>query len=132
MARLSDIGDQFGLPYEVLQPAFDRLVNNGYAVRDVDDLWLAPSGMREVDFITTLIREWVVDKLTRSPSFEGRPDRVQVQAALDRIAHRIVAQRDWREERRELAEAQTQRLPVPVPVPAGGVPSRHEPNRTIR
>jgi hypothetical protein len=83
-----------------------------------------------VDFITTLIWEWVVDKLTRSPSFEGRPDRVQVQAALDRIAHRIVAQRDWHEERRELAEAQTQRLPVPVP--AGGVPSRHEPNRTIR
>jgi hypothetical protein len=130
VARLSDIGDQFGLPYEVLQPAFDRLVHNGYAERNVDDLWLTPLGMREVDFMTTLIREWIVDKLTRSPSFEGRPDRAQVQAALDRIAHRIVAQRDWREDRRELATLETQRLRVPAP--AGGVPSRHEPNRTIR
>lgn len=130
VARLSDIGDQFGLPYEVVQPAFDRLVRDGYAAREVDDLWLTPQGMRQVDFMTTLIREWIVDKLTRSPSFEGRPDRAQVQAALDRIAHRIVAQRDWREERRELATMQTQRLRVPAP--AGGVPSRHEPNRNLR
>ena len=33
------------------------------------------------------------------PNFEGRPDRAQVEAALNRIAHRIVAQRDWHEER---------------------------------
>jgi hypothetical protein len=129
-ARLSDIGDQFRLPYEVIQPAFDRLVHDGYATREVDDLWLTPSGVREVDFITTLIREWIVDKLTRSPTFEGRPDRAQVQAALDRVAHRIVAQRDWREDRRDLANAETERIRVAVS--AGGVPSRHEPNRNIR
>jgi hypothetical protein len=87
VARLSDIGDQFGLPYEVLQPAFDRIVNNGYAVRDVDDLWLAPSGMREVDFITTLIREWVVDKLTRSPSFEARSGPSPSRPRPDRPPH---------------------------------------------
>jgi EmrB/QacA subfamily drug resistance transporter len=129
-ARLSSIGDQFRLPYEVLQPSFDSLVQTGYAMRDVDDLWLTPLGMREVDFITTLIRDWIVDKLTRSPSFDGRPDRGQVQAALDRVAHRIVAQRDWREDRRDLANLETQRIRVALP--AGGVPSRHEPNRNIR
>ncbi|MGH3542875.1 MAG: MDR family MFS transporter, partial [Mycobacterium sp.] len=103
IARLTDIGEQLGVPYEVLEPTFDRLVRSGYAMRDIDRLWLTPSGVRQVDFVTTLLREWIVDKLTRSPSFRGRPDRVQVEAALDRIAHRIVAQRDWHEDQRQLA-----------------------------
>jgi EmrB/QacA subfamily drug resistance transporter len=129
-ARIIDIGDQLGIPYEVLEPTFDRLVRGGYAHRDVDRLSLTPSGARQVDFITTLIREWIVDKLTRSPNFQGRPDRAQVQTALDRIAHRIVAQPDWDDDRRRLSAADreaTERLPVA----ASGVPSRHEPNRNI-
>jgi EmrB/QacA subfamily drug resistance transporter len=129
-ARITDIGDQLGIPYEVLEPTFDRLVRRGYAQRDVDRLSLTPSGARQVDFITTLIREWIVDKLSRSPNFQGRPDRAQVQTALDRIAHRIVAQPDWDDDRRRLSAADreaTERLPVA----ASGVPSRHEPNRNI-
>ena len=129
-ARIIEIGDQLGIPYEVLEPTFDRLVRGGYAQRDVDRLSLTPSGARQVDFITTLIREWIVDKLTRSPNFQGRPDRAQVQTALDRIAHRIVAQPDWDDDRRRLSAADreaTERLPVA----ASGVPSRHEPNRNI-
>ncbi|MGH3531963.1 MAG: hypothetical protein ACRDSX_08555, partial [Mycobacterium sp.] len=66
-------------------------------------------------------------KLTRSPSFRGRPDRVQVEAALDRIAHRIVAQRDWPEDQRQLAEVATHKLALAP----SGVPSRHEPNRNV-
>ncbi len=127
IARLTDIGEQLGVPYEVLEPTFDRLVRSGYAMRDIDRLWLTPSGVRQVDFVTTLLREWIVDKLTRSPSFRGRPDRVQVEAALDRIAHRIVAQRDWHEDQRQLAEVATQKLALAP----SGVPSRHEPNRNI-
>jgi EmrB/QacA subfamily drug resistance transporter len=129
-ARITDIGDQLGIPYEVLEPTFDRLVRRGYAQRDMDRLSLTPSGARQVDFITTLIREWIVDKLSRSPNFQGRPDRAQVQTALDRIAHRIVAQPDWDDDRRRLSAADreaTERLPVA----ASGVPSRHEPNRNI-
>jgi EmrB/QacA subfamily drug resistance transporter len=129
-ARITDIGDQLGIPYEVLEPTFDRLVRRGYAQRDVDRLSLTPSGARQVDFITTLIREWIVDKLSRSPNFQGRPDRAQVQTALDRIAQRIVAQPDWHDDRRRLSAADreaTERLPVA----ASGVPSRHEPNRNI-
>ncbi|GBE67139.1 MFS transporter [Mycobacterium sp. MFM001] len=115
-ARLTDIGDDVGVPYEVLEPVFDGVVRAGYAARDIDRLWLTPSGVQQVEFVSRLIRDWVIDKLARVPGFEGRPDRAQVEAALDRIAHRVVAQRDWHEGHRQLT---------------GGVPSRHEPNRTI-
>ena len=52
MARITDIGDQLGIPYEVLEPTFDRLVRNGYAQRDVDRMWLTPSGARQVEFVS--------------------------------------------------------------------------------
>jgi EmrB/QacA subfamily drug resistance transporter len=127
MARITDIGDQLGIPYEVLEPTFDRLVRRGYAQRDVDRLWLTASGARQVEFVSALIRDWIVDKLARSSNFEGRADRASVGAALDRIAHRIVAQPDWGGDQPKLSELATQRLRLGPP----GVPSRHEPNRSI-
>jgi EmrB/QacA subfamily drug resistance transporter len=111
IARITDIAEQFGIPYEVLEPTFDRLVRGGYAQRDVDRFWLTPAGTREVDFVSSLLQGWVIDKLTRSPSFQGRPDRAQVEAALNRITHRIVAQPDW-DEPSQLA---TQKLPLGLP-----------------
>jgi hypothetical protein len=109
IARITDIGDQFGIPYEVLEPTFDRLVRGAYAQRDVDRFWLTPAGAREVDFVSSLLQGWIVDKLTRSPDFQGRPDRAQVEAALNRITHRIVAQAGWDGEhpagRRDLSTA---------------------------
>ena len=111
IARITDIGEQFGIPYEVLEPTFDRLVRGGYAQRDVDRFWLTAAGTREVDFVSSLLQGWVIDKLTRSPNFQGRPDRAQVEAALNRITHRIVAQPDW-DEPSQLA---TQRLPLGLP-----------------
>ncbi|BCO35832.1 MFS transporter [Mycobacterium heckeshornense] len=110
-ARLTDIGDQLGVPYEVFEPVFDRLVRTGYAGRDIDRLWLTARGAREVDFVTTLIRDWIVDKLTRTASFDERPDRAQIEAALDRIARRIVTQRVWPDDRREPAGVATEKLP---------------------
>jgi len=121
-ARITDIGDQLGIPYEVLEPTFDRLVRRGYAQRDIDRLWLTPAGARQVDFVSTLLQEWIVDKLTRSPNFQGRPDRAQVEDALNRIAHRIVAQPDWGDDRRRLSAAggeATQRVPRPIPSGSG-------------
>ena len=131
IARLTDIGDQLGIPYEVLEPTFDRLVRRGYAQRDVDRLWLTASGARQVDFVSALIRDWIVDKLARSPNFEGRADRATVAAALDRIAHRIVTQPDWGGDQPKLSEIATQKLPLGPPRVPPGVPSRHEPNRNI-
>ena len=118
IARITDIGDQVGIPYEVLEPTFDRLVRRGYAQRDVDRLWLTPPGLRQVDFVSTLLQEWIVDKLTRSPNFEGSPDRAQVEAALNRIARRIVVQPDWGDDPRRLSatrRAATKRIPRPIP-----------------
>ena len=111
IARITDIGEQFGIPYEVLEPTFDRLVRGGYAQRDVDRFWLTPAGTREVDFVSSLLQGWVIDKLTRSPNFQGRPDRAQVEAALNRITHRIVAQPDWDEP----SQFATQKLPHGLP-----------------
>ena len=54
-----------------------------------------------------LLLAWIVDKLARSPSFAGRPDRREVEAALQSIAHRVLAQRDWNEERPITAIPQT-------------------------
>src|ERR1700742_3114737 len=72
IARITDIGEQFGIPYEVLEPTFDRLVRGGYAQRDIDRFWLTPAGTREVDFVSSLLQGWIIDKLSRSPNFQGR------------------------------------------------------------
>ncbi|MBV9349967.1 MAG: MFS transporter, partial [Mycobacterium sp.] len=130
IARLTDIGDDLGVPYEVLEPTFDRLVHTGYIMREGDDMWLTPAGAREVDFVTSLLLGWIVDKLARSPAFEGRPDRREVEAAVERIAGRAVTQRDWYADRPHIATVATQRIPLPAP--ARGVRSAHESNRNLR
>lgn len=55
IARLTEIAEQFGIPYEILEPTFDRLVRDGYAGRDVDRLWLTPAGADQVDFVSSLL-----------------------------------------------------------------------------
>jgi len=97
-ARLSDIAERRRMPQEVLEPTFGRLVEHGYALRTGDSLWLTQAGRQQVDVLSSAIVEYWADKLERSPSFEGRPDRVEIQAALDRIAHRVLMQRDWADE----------------------------------
>lgn len=103
-ARLSDIGKGLGVPYEILEPTVDRLVAEGYVLRDGDHLGLTRAGLRQVGFVSSLIRDWVVDKLARS-GFEGRPDRDEVEAALQRIAHRALLDQDWSLRSAELAGA---------------------------
>ena len=87
------------MPREVIEPAFDHLVQSGYALRTEDLLWLTQSGARQVDEVSAMIVGRIVHKLAKSPTFEGRPDRLQVEAALERIAHRMLVQRDWDDER---------------------------------
>ncbi|MCV7381422.1 MFS transporter [Mycobacterium alsense] len=119
VARLTDMAEYLRIPFEVLEPTFSRLATAGYAHFDGDEMWLTPAGSQQVEYVHSLLVAWLVDKLARSPGFEGRPDRGQVQAALDRVAHRVLAQRDWHDE-------------APPAAIAAGVPSRHEPNRNIR
>lgn len=97
-ARLTDMADYHRIPFEVLEPTFSRLAVNGYARSDGEQLWLTPAGAQQVGYVHSLLVAWLVDKLARSPGFEGRPDRRAVQAALERVAHRVLAQRDWHDE----------------------------------
>jgi EmrB/QacA subfamily drug resistance transporter len=107
-ARLSDIGDALRIPFEVLEPTFAHLVAAGYVQREGEQMWLTPSGAQHVDYVYSLLLAWIADKLARSPSFEGRPDRRDIEAALERIAHRVLAQRDWHDD-----------APTTVQLPAG-------------
>jgi hypothetical protein len=70
-----------------------------------DQLWLTQAGARQADTVSSALVSRIVDKLAQSPTFEGRPDREQVEAALERIAHRVLVQRDWTDDRAELAAA---------------------------
>ncbi len=98
-ARLSDIAERLRVPSEVIESTFERLVERGYALRTGDQLWLTQSGARQVDCASAALVSRIVDKLATSPSFEGRPDRDEVEAALERIAHQVLVQRDWDDDR---------------------------------
>jgi hypothetical protein len=98
-ARLTDIAERLRVPSEVIESTFDRLADRGYALRTGDRLWLTQAGASQVDCASTALVNRIVDKLATSPTFEGRPDREQVEAALERIAHRVLVQRDWDDDR---------------------------------
>lgn len=98
-ARLTAIAERLRVPGEVIESTFDRLVDRGYALRTGDQLWLTQLGARQVDCASSALVSRIVDKLATSPTFEGRPDREQVEAALERIAHRVLVQRDWDDDR---------------------------------
>lgn len=104
-ARLTEMADRLRIPPEVLGPTFDRLVDCGHALRTGDQLWLTQSGARQVDATSAALVSRIVEKLESSPTFEGRPDRGDVEAALERVAQRLLVQRDWDDERSELATA---------------------------
>ena len=104
-ARLTDIAERLRVSREVIEPTFDRLIGCGYALRTGDQLWLTQAGARQVAAVSSALVSRIVDKLAQAPTFEGRPDREQVEAALERIAHRVLVQRDWTDDRAELAAA---------------------------
>jgi hypothetical protein len=106
-ARLTEISHRLRIPCEVLEPTFQRLVDTGYALRAGDQLWLTQAGARQVDNASAAVVGRIMDKLADSPAFDGRPDRAQVEAALERIAHRWLMQRDWDDDRVEASSADT-------------------------
>ena len=97
-ADIGDIAERLRVPREVIEPAFDRLVERGCALRTGDLLWLTQLGVSQVDSVSGAIVERIVAKLAASPTFDGRPDRLEVEAALERIAHRMLLQREWSDE----------------------------------
>jgi EmrB/QacA subfamily drug resistance transporter len=106
-ATLTDIAERLRVPHEVIEPTFDGLIRDGLVLGGGGRLWLTQAGMKQVDAISGLIVGRIVDKLATSSSFEGRPDGDQVEAALERIAHRMLVQRNWTEDRGELDAARS-------------------------
>lgn len=104
-ARLTEMAERLRVPPEVLEPTFSRLVDHGHALRTGDQLWLTQSGARQVDSATAALVSRIIEKLETSPTFEGRPDRADVEAALERIAQRLLVQREWDDDRTELTAA---------------------------
>ncbi|MDV3126335.1 MFS transporter [Mycobacterium sp. 21AC1] len=104
-ARLAEIAERLRVPHELLEPTFTSLIVEGYALRTEDELWLTQRGSRQVDAVSAALVRRISDKLATSPSYNIRPDRAQVEAALERIAHRSLLQRDWGDDRAELAGA---------------------------
>ncbi|GFM20844.1 MULTISPECIES: MDR family MFS transporter [Mycobacteriaceae] len=94
-ATLSAIADRLKVPAEVLEPTFTRLVDSGYALRTGDRMWLTQAGAGQVAAATGALVGRIVEKLASSPLFEGRPDHSEVEAALERIAARLLVQREW-------------------------------------
>jgi EmrB/QacA subfamily drug resistance transporter len=98
-ARLTDIAERLRVPREVIEPTFDRLIDGGYALRTGNQLWLTQAGARQVNCASAALANRIVEKLATSSAFDGRPDREQVEEALERIGHRVLVQRDWDDER---------------------------------
>jgi EmrB/QacA subfamily drug resistance transporter len=97
-AEVGAIAIHHRVPKEILEPTFDRLVARGFAERSGDLFWLTPVGAKEINFARNVIATWITETLARSPDFEGRPDRIKVQGALERIARSVLVQRDWTDE----------------------------------
>ncbi|MGN7778178.1 DHA2 family efflux MFS transporter permease subunit [Mycolicibacterium sp. 22603] len=103
-ATLTDIAELRRVPAEVLEPSFQQCVDTGYALRTGDQLWLTQAGADQVQVVIDALVSKLIDRLARSSvSFAARPDRLQVEAALERIAHRMMVQPQWVEDRDEPA-----------------------------
>jgi hypothetical protein len=104
-ASLMEIAERLRVPYEIIEPTFDGVIRDGLALGTGGKLWLTQAGARRVEALSAAMVGRMVDKLAQSPTFEGSPDRDDVEAALERIAHRMLLQRDWTDDRSVLAGA---------------------------
>jgi hypothetical protein len=89
-ADLSAVAAERRVPRQILEPTFDRLVATGYATRVGNLFSLTPAGAREVSIARDVISSWITETLSQSRDFNGRPDRMQVQGALDRVARGVL------------------------------------------
>ncbi|MDY6998981.1 MAG: MDR family MFS transporter [Actinomycetota bacterium] len=105
-ATLTAMAERLRMPPEVLEPTFTRLVDAGYALRTGDRVWLTQAGAHQVDAATAALVGRIIEKLEYSAAFEGRPDRADVEAALERIAARLLVQREW-DDRGEVTRSAT-------------------------
>ncbi|MGH3581156.1 MAG: MDR family MFS transporter [Mycobacterium sp.] len=115
-ADLRDIADERHVPHQILEPTYGRLVGTGYATRTGFEFALTPAGAAEINSARDLISGWITETLSQSTEFQGkRPDRMQVQGALDRVARGVLLERD-------AASDETRPLKLGAPRPAAASP----------
>jgi hypothetical protein len=132
-ADLDAIAEYHRVPHQVLEPTFDRLVAGGYATRVGDQFALTPRGASEVSYARDVIASWITETLAKSTEFEGRPERMQVQGALERVARGVLLDRDGSEnatrpmklgEASRLQSAPTTRFHAPSAPVSDSAPTR--------
>lgn len=112
-ADLDAIADERRVPRQILEPTFDRLVAGGYATSAGGAFSLTAAGAAEVNSARDVVATWITEMLAQSTEFEGRPDRLQVQGALDRLARSVLLERRTpREETRPMKIGAPPRPPV--------------------
>ncbi|MFD6228106.1 MDR family MFS transporter [Streptomyces sp. NPDC060232] len=77
------------LPPEVLLPAFDRMVEEGFLTREGAYFSLTAAGQREADVISAAWAQWLGDQLEKD---RGRPRSAELRVAADAIAKRLLAE----------------------------------------
>jgi EmrB/QacA subfamily drug resistance transporter len=94
VASLSAVAELRSVPRQILEPTFDRLVAAGFAARAGDTFSLTPRGASEISYARDVISNWIADTLADQPEFSTRPDRMQVQGALERVARGVLLERN--------------------------------------
>ncbi|MET9428356.1 MDR family MFS transporter [Streptomyces sp. NPDC003036] len=88
-ASLGLIAARRRVPPEVLVPAFDRMVEEGYLTRAGHLFSLTPAGAREAAVISEAWARWLTHRLERD---SDRPSGPELRAATDAIAKRMLAE----------------------------------------
>ena len=87
-ATLRAIGEYFGVPAQVLEPAFNRLELTGH-LRYTRDGWeLTSAGREEFGKVEQAWHDWLADRL----GDWGTADRAELDAAIGRVAARLMDQ----------------------------------------
>jgi EmrB/QacA subfamily drug resistance transporter len=86
-ARLEQIAKRYGVPFGVLEPAFDRCIVAGYLRRDENGmLGMTPRGLAEYDRIAAAWRDWLAAELADW----GTIGDAEFDRALNQAARQIV------------------------------------------
>lgn len=119
-ARSGDIADHLRVPWEVLEPTFDRLVATGYAERSADVFWLTKAGAHQVEYVRAGMVDWMTRRLVETTGMQSAPDPHVVGTTMDRIAQNVLVQRDWSD---DATHAMRMRPPRTTPQPPRRTPT---------
>lgn len=88
-ARLGLIAARHRIPPEVLVPVFDRMIEEGFLTGDGHLFAHTAAGSREAATLSDAWARWLIARLDEDGA---RPDDVQLRAAVDVIAKRLLAE----------------------------------------